>query len=57
MTLSDTSEYAWHQQTAEPSPNMCLITEELSPDTVVQADKNLGYYMNSMIGPPIFPLI
>ena len=41
MTQSDTSEYAWNPQTivclTEPSPNLCLITDELSPDTVLQS--------------------
>ena len=34
--------------------NLCLIKDELSPDTVVQADQNLRY-VNYMIGPLTFP--
>ena len=59
MTQSDTSEYALNPQTTvcltEPSPNLCLITDELSPNTVVQGDQHLSFYVNSMIGPPTFP--
>ena len=58
MTQSDTSEYAWNPQTTvsltEPSPDLCLITDELSPDKVVQGDQHLNFYVNSMIGPPTF---
>ena len=59
MTQSDTPEYAWNPQTTvcltEPSPNLCLITDELSPDTVLIAGQNIRYYVNSIIGPPTFP--
>ena len=59
MTQSDTSEYAWNQQTTvsltEPSPNLCLITYKQSPDTEVQDDQNKRYYVNSTIGPQTFP--
>ena len=60
MTLSDTPEYAWNPQTTvsltEPSPNLqlCLITDKQSPDTEVQDDHNLRYFVNSMIGPQTF---
>ena len=51
MTLSDTPEYAWNPQTTvsltDPSPNLCLITDKQSPDTEVQDDQNLRYYVNS----------
>ena len=47
MTPSDTCEYAWNPQTTvsltELHPNLCLITEELSLDTV-QYDQNQRYY-------------
>ena len=59
MTPSDTPEYAWNPQTTvsltESSPNLCLITDKQSPDTGVQDDQNLRYYVNSMIGPQTFP--
>ena len=45
MAPSDIPEYAWNKQTTvsltEPSPNLCLITDELSLDTVVQGGQNL----------------
>ena len=45
MTPSDIPEYAWNSQTTvsltQTSPNLCLRTDEMSPDTEVQADKNL----------------
>ena len=48
MTQSDTPEYAWNPQTTvcltEPSPNLCLTTDELSPDTVLKAGQNIRYY-------------
>ena len=57
MTPSDTPEYAWNPRTTaslpEQGPNLCLITDELSPDTVVQGDQHLRYYVNSTIGPLI----
>ena len=59
MTPSDTPEYAWNPQTTvsltEPSPNLCLIADKQSPDTEVQDDQNLRYYVNSVIGPQTFP--
>ena len=59
MTRSDTSEYVYNPQTnvslTEPSPNLCLITDKQSPDTEVQDDQNLRYYVNSTIGPQTFP--
>ena len=59
MTPSATSEHVWNPQTAvpltQPSPNLCLITDKLSPGTVVQADQNKRYYVNSIIGPLTFP--
>ena len=54
MTPSYTSEYAWNPQItvflAGRSPNLCLITDKLSPETVEQDDQKLRYYVNSMIG-------
>ena len=59
MTPSDTLEYAWNPQTTvsltEPSPILCLITDKQSPDTELQHDHNLRYYVNSTIGPQTFP--
>ena len=58
MTPSDTPEYTWNPQTTvsltEPSPNLCLIIDKQSPDTGVQDDQNLRYYVNSTIAPQTF---